>query len=261
MASSARKKSRYGKRRGRALSWYISLYIGFRIMGLALLAIMVIWLCTAPVSVYLFDAATALGKKSGLVLDELKLYGYYYTREQDLRDQLDIVKGDSLFTFSPETAMTRMMALPWVEAVEIHRVFPNQLYVFVKEKKPAAVWITPEGKPLLIDDQGKTIAPKVSGTHDYLLRIRGAGAGDHLVSLLSLLEHRHYLKQNVNVADFVGERRWDFLLRNQTHVFLPEKEPDLALNQLDTYLQNDNLIDRGVKKIDLRLPGQIIVEP
>ena len=81
------------------------------------------------------------------------------------------------------------------------------------------------------------------------------------MSLLSLLEHRHYLKQNVNVADFVGERRWDLLLRNQTHVFLPEKEPDLALNQLDTYLQNDNLIDRGVKKIDLRLPGQIIVEP
>jgi cell division protein FtsQ len=151
--------------------------------------------------------------------------------------------------------------LPWVEDVEIHRVFPNQLYVFVKEKKPAAVWITPEGKPLLIDAKGQTIAPKVSGSHDYLLRVRGTKAGDHLVSLLSLLEHRHYLKQNVNVADFVGERRWDLLLRNQTHVFLPEKDPDLALNQLDTYLQNDNLIDRGVKKIDLRLTGQIIVEP
>jgi cell division septal protein FtsQ len=63
------------------------------------------------------------------------------------------------------------------------------------------------------------------------------------------------------VADFVGGRRWDLLLRNQTHILLPEKNWDAALNQLDTYLQNDNLIERGVKKIDLRLPSQIVVDP
>jgi hypothetical protein len=40
-----------------------------------------------------------------------------------------------------------------------------------------------------------------------------------------------------------------------------EKNWDAALNQLDTYLQNDNLIERGVKKIDLRLPSQIVVDP
>jgi cell division protein FtsQ len=113
----------------------------------------------------------------------------------------------------------------------------------------------------LIDNQGKIIAQKDSGSHNYLLRIRGAGAGDHLKALLSLLGQRHYLKQNVSVADFVGGRRWDLLLRNQTHILLPEKNWDAALNQLDTYLQNDNLIERGVKKIDLRLPDQIIVEP
>jgi cell division protein FtsQ len=157
--------------------------------------------------------------------------------------------------------MMRMMALPWIEGVEIYRIFPDRLYVFVREKKPAAVWITPQGTANLIDNQGKTIAPKDPASHNYLLRIRGSGAEDHLKDLLSLLAQRHYLKQNVSVADFVGGRRWDLLLRNQTHILLPEKNWDAALNQLDTYLQNDNLIERGVKKIDLRLSGQIVVDP
>jgi cell division protein FtsQ len=261
MPSLARKKSRHGKRRRGFWVWSRRLYRSFWIVTLIFVAFAVNWLMTAPLSVYAFDAVTALGQRSGLVLNDLKIYGSYYTQEKDLQDQLDIKEGESLVSFSPQSAMMRMMALPWIDGVEIYRIFPDRLHVFVREKKPAAVLVVPDGTANLIDNQGKTIAQKDSGSHNYLLRIRGAGAGDHLKALLSLLGQRHYLKQNVSVADFVGGRRWDLLLRNQTHILLPEKNWDAALNQLDTYLQNDNLIERGVKKIDLRLPDQIIVEP
>jgi cell division protein FtsQ len=261
MSSLARKKSRHGKRRGGFWIWSKRLYRSFWIVTLLFVVLAVNWLLTAPLSVYAFDAVTAWGQRSGLALNHLNLYGAYYTKEKDLRDQLDVKEGDSLFSFSPQSAMMRMMALPWIEGVEIYRIFPDRLYVFVREKKPAAVWITPQGTANLIDNQGKTIAPKDPASHNYLLRIRGSGAEDHLKDLLSLLGQRHYLKQNVSVADFVGGRRWDLLLRNQTHILLPEKNWDAALNQLDTYLQNDNLIERGVKKIDLRLPSQIVVDP
>ncbi|MFM7621394.1 MAG: cell division protein FtsQ/DivIB [Alphaproteobacteria bacterium] len=261
MPSLARKKSRHGKRRGAVWLWTRRLYRSFWILTLVFVAFAVNWVVNAPLSVYAFDAVTALGQRSGLVLRDLNIYGAYYTQPQDLQDQLDIKEGDSLFAFSPESSILRMMALPWIEGAEIYRIFPDRLYVFVREKKPAAVWVTPQGTATLIDNQGKPIVPKTSGSHNYLLRIRGDGAGDHLKALLSLLGQRHYLKQNVSVADFVGRRRWDLLLRNQTQILLPEKNWDAALNQLDTYLQNDNLIERGVKKIDLRLPDHIVVEP
>lgn len=261
MPSLARKKSRHGKRRGTVWLWTRRLYHSFWILTLILLAFAAHWLFTAPLSVYAFDAVTALGQRSGLVLNHLHIYGAYHTQAQELENQLDIKKGESFFSFSPQGALTRMMALPWIEGVEIYRIFPDRLYVFVREKKPAAVWVTPQGTPTLIDNHGKTIAPKDPTHHNYLLRIRGTGAGEHLRDLMALLGQRHYLKQNVSVADFVGGRRWDLLLRNQTQILLPEKNWDAALNQLDAYLQNDNLIERGVKKIDLRLPHQIIIEP
>ena len=219
------------------------------------------WLVSSPLSLYLYNAGLSLGKSAGLIIKNIDIYGHYNTSEQQIMDQLDVSAGDLMFGFSPRTAMQRLQGLPWIDSVEIRRVFPNHIYVFIQEKKPAAIWTTAKNELVMVDSKGSIIAPKNTDSQDYLLHIQGANAPENLKSLLSLLEHRHYLMQNVSYAEFVGQRRWDLILNNRTRILLPQKNMETALNQLDTYLQNDNLIERGAEKIDLRLPQKIIIKP
>ena len=55
----------------------------------------------------------------------------------------------------------------------------------------------------------------------------------------------------------VGDRRWDLIFYSGLRVQLPESGVAQALVQLDQYQADDQLLDRDVTVIDLRVPGML----
>ena len=57
----------------------------------------------------------------------------------------------------------------------------------------------------------------------------------------------------------MGDRRWTLYLDSGVTVLLPEGDPAMALATLEEIDQRQKLLSRGIRSVDLRLPGRISV--
>ena len=65
------------------------------------------------------------------------------------------------------------------------------------------------------------------------------------------------LTEDLAALSRIGDRRWDLIFYSGLRVQLPEKGVAQALNQLSAYQQDDQLLDRDVQVIDMRVPGML----
>jgi len=77
---------------------------------------------------------------------------------------------------------------------------------------------------------------------------------------VSELEAVPQVKARVAAAARVGQRRWTLYLDNGVTVALPATGMAKALETLAGLDRNQGLLSKGVKSIDLRLPGEVIVQ-
>jgi cell division protein FtsQ len=57
----------------------------------------------------------------------------------------------------------------------------------------------------------------------------------------------------------VGQRRWNLYLDNGITILLPEKNVAEALARLAALESSQHLLSKGVKSVDLRFSGRVIV--
>ena len=69
------------------------------------------------------------------------------------------------------------------------------------------------------------------------------------------------LQPQLASAQWIGQRRWDLLFQSGETVSLPEGEPAAraALVKFANMDKSAGLLGRGLVRIDLRLPGKMIV--
>ena len=65
---------------------------------------------------------------------------------------------------------------------------------------------------------------------------------------------------NINSANFIGSRRWDIIIDEEIKVKLPERNIDIALENLREIINNiDNMSQNSIEFIDLRIPKKAII--
>jgi cell division protein FtsQ len=67
------------------------------------------------------------------------------------------------------------------------------------------------------------------------------------------------LAARVTAAVRVDDRRWNLRIDDSIEVLLPEENPDAAWAQLAAFERRNNLLKRDVQRVDLRLPGRLVV--
>lgn len=77
-----------------------------------------------------------------------------------LNKQLRFYYGKPLYALDIEKMSSDLARDPWVNKVEMQRIFPDQLLIQVVAKKMVATMIAESGKMIPIDDQGRLL-PKV----------------------------------------------------------------------------------------------------
>ena len=146
-----------------------------------------------------------------------------------------------------------------VEKVIIRRVLPNTLSITIEEFIPRAVWIRGRDRYVL-DKNGYTIE-KISGDQfQNYFTIKGAEAELNLMNLIESLENFDEIYNQIDYANFVGRRRWDLHYKSGVRVLLPEDNIVDSLSLLETYIKDNKLIEKGHKKIDLRVDGKITTD-
>jgi len=109
----------------------------------------------------------------------------------------------------------------------------------------------------ILDATGAFIRAAVA-RNDYpkLPLIAGEGANMQAAKALELFAAADPIADRVRGLVYVGERRWDVVLTQDQRLLLPEQNPVQALERVLVLNQAQELLERDVRVVDLRLPNR-----
>lgn len=204
------------------------------------------------------DGAYGLTSRAGLSVQSIYLEGRNRTSMQDVESALGIRQGFPILRVDLDAARDRLEKIDSVRFAAVERALPDALYIRIAEREPVALW-QHNGKLAPVDDNGVVMRGIDADPYRHLPLIVGAGAPQHISELLELLGSEPELAQHFAAAIRVGGRRWNIRLENGMEVMLPEREPAAAWHQLAELQASQQLLDRAVKVIDLRMEGRLFI--
>jgi cell division protein FtsQ len=195
---------------------------------------------------------------SGLAIDEIRITGQSRTAELDVLRRLEIGQFPSLVTFDLDAAKARLETLPWVADAALRKLYPHDLNVVIRERRPFAVW--QDGDRLwLIDDTGHAITDAVDDRYASLPMVVGKGAARRIGDFVALVRSAPAIAERTRAGVLIGERRWTLVLDNGVEVMLPEQEPGAALAAVARLDAESALLSRAITAVDLREPARLVV--
>lgn len=194
----------------------------------------------------------------GLAVNEVMVKGRDKTDADTVLSQLEVQRGTPILAFDPQAARRRLEELPWVERAEVERRLPDHIFVRLHEREAMALWQL-DRKLRLIDGTGEVIAGVETGGFGHLPLVVGPDAAAHAPEILQVLAQEQVLAKQVSALVRVSERRWNVKLANGIEVHLPEEDVEAAWRQLARVEREQELFDRDVATVDLRLPDRLII--
>ena len=205
-----------------------------------------------------FDSVSESLGESGLRVEQVLLQGRQHESAERITRVLGIERGTPLLSVDIDAARSRLEALSWIRVASIERSFPDTIRVNIGERRPLALWQR-QKELVLVDDEGVVITSDRLERFRDLLVVVGNDAPAHATSLMSILSHEPALKQQVNAAVRVGNRRWNLRMDSGVFVRLPEKDPESAWLRFARLEREHELLKQDLLSIDVRFPDQLIV--
>jgi cell division protein FtsQ len=214
----------------------------------------------ARVGAQLAQRAETFSAAAGFKIGEIAVTGRHAVPAEDIARALNVSHGAPIFSADLVSARARLLEMPWVRSAAVSRILPDKILVEIEERAPVALWQY-NRKVSVVDAEGTVLAGGDLGEWRGLPMVVGAGAGKNAAALLSLVNAEPGIASAVTSAARIGGRRWDLHMKGGAIIMLPEKDPELALARLAAAQREHGLLDRNAARIDLRLPGRIVLEP
>lgn len=161
------------------------------------------------------------------------------------------------FTFHTHPLQATLKAWPWVKAVSIRRVWPDQLDVSIEEHKAQAVW----NQHQLLSDEGVLFQPNEASFPAGLPTLMGPAGSEHEVQEIYQQVAQWMQKFGLRVTNLTWvDHIWRLRLDSGAQIYFNEleKEQRAIFNRLYRQVLHDKM-DR-VERIDLRYVGGASVQ-
>jgi cell division protein FtsQ len=206
----------------------------------------------------LLEGVADLAAGAGLTVQEVVLEGRRNTPVELVREALAVRRGDPILAFDPHAAKERLELISWVRGAHVERHLPGAIRVRLEEREPFAFWQR-EGRIAVIDRAGEVVTSENIGQFGRLPLVVGAGANRGAAAMVDLMRAAPEVMERTHALVRVSERRWNLKLRNGADVLLPEGHEAAALARLAELHARQNLLDRPLAAIDLRLPDKLVL--
>ena len=165
--------------------------------------------------------------------------------------------GMSSLTLGVEEIRRRVELLGAVEHAAVQFDPQGTLRIAVVQRIEAALYRRADGMLVLLDKRGVEIGPAGHrASHPGLPVLLGEGADAHVDEVLALLASAPDIVPRLRAFVRVGERRWDMVLERDMVLKLPPEQPVDALSRIMALHYGEELLDRDLAVIDLRLPDR-----
>lgn len=226
--------------------------------GLAIVAACV-WAMVAQIPERFTLGLANLTSRAGFVVRQVEISGT--VNQPRLSIYREILSGgsDSMMLLDLPAIRERLRALPWVIDASIARHWPDRLEIQIVERKPAAVWQN-EGSLTLIDRKGEPLPSDELERFVDLPQIVGPTAWREAAFFLKLMASEPDLADELRAATWVGDRRWDLLMKSGETLSLPEgPAAAAALRRFAAMNRETPLLGRGFERFDMRIPDKMVV--
>lgn len=200
-----------------------------------------------------------LASSLGFAADDIRITGLIHQEPETLLSAIGVTPGGSLVGFDASRARALLENLDWVAQAKVLRKYPNRLDIVVSERQPFAIWQR-DGAHYVIDQTGTAMSTLDPRRLSSLLLITGEGAHRAVAGLVGELEAVPEVRARIAAAARVGQRRWTLYLDNGVTVALPETGVDKALARLAELDRSQAILSKGIKSLDLRFAGELVVE-
>lgn len=195
---------------------------------------------------------------AGFAIEDVRVSGNQHTSEIDILQLLGLDGASSLLELDIASARKALSELPWVESVELRKIYPGTVEVMLKERQAYAIW--QHGSDLsLIERSGSVIAPLRDNKFASLPLFVGRDAETAAAAVEEEFAKWPAIASRVKAFVRVAGRRWDVHLDNGVIVKLPEDHISEALALLTRFDEEQQVLSRDIVAIDLRLPDRIAV--
>jgi cell division protein FtsQ len=195
----------------------------------------------------------------GFAIEDVKVVGNKETSEIDILGALGLDGETSLVGLSAADAQAAVAGLPWVESVDVFKVYPNTIQISIHERAALAVWQN-DAELNVIDADGRIIVPFTGGHSASLPLVIGPGADKQVKLLMAQMSAYPQIAANVRAYARIGDRRWDMILKSGVTLMLPEHGVSEALADVAAMDAKAGLLSRDIASVDLRLEDRVVVK-
>ncbi|HUO01434.1 MAG TPA: cell division protein FtsQ/DivIB, partial [Rhizomicrobium sp.] len=142
-----------------------------------------------------------------------------------------------------------------IASADVVRRYPDALYVNVVEKRPFALWQSPDGIAV-VERSGSVITTQNVQNFSRLPKLVGAGAPQAAAEMVEAVMAHRAVDSRIAAYEYVSQRRWNLILNNGVVVELPENGWRKELGALEHLIVDNGILERDVTEIDLRSPNQ-----
>ncbi len=169
-------------------------------------------------------------------------------------------RSPSMLDVDLDDVRARLLALPWVKEASVGRRLPDTLTIHITERKPAAIWQY-RRRLAVVDAEGRVLDTRTPQKFVHLPLVIGPGANREAGKLAGLLGDFPDIRNRVDSANWMGDRRWDLRFKSGETLSLPEGYV-ASRTALDSFMRMEReggLLDRGFARFDMRLPDRMVV--
>jgi cell division protein FtsQ len=193
--------------------------------------------------------------EAGFGISEIHLTGNSRVPPETILAALGMQPGGSIFASDLPAARARILMLDWIASADVVRRYPDAISVSVVEKRPFALWQSPDGIAV-VERSGKVITTRDVEKFSRLPKLVGASAPEAAADMVEAVMAHRAVDSRIAAYEYVSQRRWNLILANGVVVQLPENGWRKELDALEHLIVDDGILERDVTEIDLRSPNQ-----
>lgn len=207
------------------------------------------------------DTIDAVIADAGFGISEIHLAGNSRVPPETILAALGMKPGESIFGAKLGQARNRIMALDWVASADVVRRYPDSIFVTIVEKRPFALWQSPElgngrGGVAVVERTGGLITTQGVEKFARLPKLVGPGAPEAAADLIDAVMTHRAAAARIAAYEYVSKRRWNLILNDGVVVKLPETGWQKELDALEHLIVDAGVLERDITEIDLRSPTQ-----
>ena len=207
-----------------------------------------------------YQMINQLSQNFNYVLKNVEINNLDNIEKKQIHFSFNNYYGESIFLIPISKISKEISKHQWVKEIKINNNFKDTIKVFIVEKKPKGIFF--DEKQYLFFDENNNIIDEANLTeknYKDLIKFKGKNSLKNANEFMNLIPF--LIKNQIEYAVYVNDRRWDIKLKNKIILKLGENKIKESFENYVKIYNNISIKEfEEFESIDLRMPNKAIIK-